>query len=68
MSQTTANDDLRLLISARDAAKTLSISGRTLWTLTWPRGPIPCVRLRGRVLYSPAALQRWIAEQQEANA
>ena len=56
----------KLLVSARDAAETLSISERTLWGLTAPRGPIPCVRLGGRVLYSPEALRKWIAEQQEA--
>jgi hypothetical protein len=57
---------LRLLLSARDAARALSISERTLWGLTAPRGPILVVRLRGRVLYSPEALRRWISEQQEA--
>ena len=55
-----------LLLSAREAARLLSISERTLWGLTSPRGPILCVRLRGRVLYSPDALRKWIAEQQEA--
>ncbi len=56
----------KLLLSARDAAKALSISERTLWGLTAPRGPIPCVRLGGRVLYSPESLRRWIAGQQGA--
>jgi hypothetical protein len=54
----------KLLLSARDAAKALSISERSLWAQTMPRGPIPVVRLSGRVLYSPEALRRWIAEQQ----
>ncbi len=65
MYQTTASNDARLLIPIRDAARAVSVSERTLWGLTQPRGPIPCVRLGGRVLYSPAALTRWI-EQQEA--
>ncbi len=60
------DDDSRLLIPIREAARALSISERTLWGLTRPRGPIPCVRLGGRVLYSPDALRKWIAEQQEA--
>jgi hypothetical protein len=64
MSHTIAADDSRLLIPARDAARALSISERTLWGLTAPRGPIPCVRLGGRVLYSPDALRKWIDEQQ----
>jgi hypothetical protein len=57
---------LKLLLSATDAAEALTISPRTLWSLTAPRGPIPCVRLGSRVLYSPEALRRWIDEQQEA--
>ena len=57
-----------LLIPGRDAAESLSISERTPWGLTSPRGPIPCVRLGGRVLYSPEALRKWIAAQQEAGA
>ena len=68
MYQTSTKDDPRLLIPARDAAKALSISERTLWGLTAPRGPIPCVRLGGRVLYSPEALCRWIAGQQGATS
>jgi predicted DNA-binding transcriptional regulator AlpA len=54
-----------LLLSAREAARVLSISERTLWGLSSPRGPIPRVRLGGRVLYSPEALRKWIGEQQE---
>ncbi len=53
----------RLLLSPRDAARALSISARTLWTNTSPRGPIPCVRLGSRVLYSPDDLQAWIDRQ-----
>jgi hypothetical protein len=56
----------KLLLHARDAAEALSISTRTLWTLTQPRGPIPAVRLGCRVLYDPTALGRWIAQQQTA--
>ena len=58
---------VKLLLNACDAAKALSISTRTLWTLTQPRGPIPAVRLGCRVLYDPITLGRWIAEQQAAN-
>ena len=41
----------RLLISTRDAAKTLSVCEKTLWNITVPRGPIPVVRIGRRVLY-----------------
>jgi predicted DNA-binding transcriptional regulator AlpA len=49
-----------LLLDARQAAAALSISPRTLWSLTSPRGPIPSIRLGTRVLYSTSALQKWI--------
>jgi predicted DNA-binding transcriptional regulator AlpA len=51
----------------RDAAKALGISPRTLWALTAPRGPIPCVRIgtgkRKSVLYPADALRAWLAQQ-----
>ena len=57
-----------LLIPARDAARMLSVSERTLWDWTAPRGTLACVRRpgSGRVLYSVETLRAWIAEQ-EAN-
>ncbi len=54
----------KLLLTAREAARALSISARSLWALTAPRGPIPSVRLGSRVLYDPRALRRFIDEQQ----
>jgi hypothetical protein len=49
----------------RAAAKALSLSIRTLWGLTAPRGPIPCVRIgtgrRQTVLYPVSLLQAWLA-------
>jgi hypothetical protein len=43
----------------------LSISERTLWSITTPRGDLPCVRLAGRtVRYDVATLRRWLADQQ----
>lgn len=56
-----------LLLSIREAARMLGISDRTLWSLTAPRGPIKCVRLTGRVLYSPEALRAFIAQQEAAS-
>lgn len=54
-----------LALRPREAAKALGISPRTLWGLTAPRGPIPCVRVghgkRQTVLYSVAELQAWLS-------
>ena len=59
-----------LALRPREAAKALGISARTLWGLTDPRGPIPCVRVgsgkRKAVLYPTAELQAWLTRQAEA--
>lgn len=59
-----------LALRPREAAKALSISERTLWGLTAPRGPIPCLRIgrgqRKNVLYPVAELQAWMRRQAEA--
>ncbi len=52
----------KMLISAHDAARALSISEKTLWTMTAEKR-IPCVRIGRRVLYSPADLVTWIEQQ-----
>lgn len=56
-----------LALRPREAAKALGISPRTLWGLTSPRGPIPCLRLghgkRQTVLYPVAELQTWLSQQ-----
>ena len=58
-----------LLIPARDAARMLSVSERTLFSMTAPRGPIVSVRIgradsgNPRVLYSVERLREWIAAQ-----
>ena len=54
----------RLAVPPREAARLLSISERTLWGLTAPRGPIPAVRLGRSVRYDVAALRRWLADHQ----
>jgi hypothetical protein len=56
-----------LLLSARDAAAALSVSERTLWARSHPRGPIPVVKIPGTrtVRYSTAALQEFIRATQE---
>ena len=45
-----------LLVRPAEAARLLSVSQRTLWTLT-QSGVLPCVRLGRSVRYSPAALE-----------
>lgn len=50
-----------LLYDTKAASRLLSICPKTLWALTCPRGPIQCVRIGSRVLYSRAALESFIA-------
>lgn len=56
-----------LLVDAREAARMLSISTRTLWSLT-DCGEIPCVRIGRSVRYSVEALRGWIDAQQAQQA
>ena len=59
--QTDATD--KLLMSMIEAAKALSVSPRTLWSRTEPRGPIPVVRIGARTLYPVDRLRQWIDSQ-----
>ena len=59
-----------LALRPREAAKALGISPRTLWGLTAPRGPIPCLRIghsnkRQTVLYPVAELKVWLSREAE---
>ncbi len=60
-----------LALRPREAARALGISQRTLWALTAPRGPIPCVRIgsgkRSAVLYRVADLEAWLAARSSAS-
>lgn len=64
---TTPKGDQRLALRPIEAAKALGISPRTLWGLTAPRGPIPCVKIgdgkRSAVLYRLADLESWLASE-----
>ncbi len=51
------------LLTARDAARLLCVSERTLWKLAQPRGPIPVVRIGRAVRYSVADLAAFIDRQ-----
>ena len=59
MTATTDASDFKLLLTPRDAAKALSISERTLWSLT-QRGDVPVVRLGRSVRYDPRDLTAFI--------
>ena len=62
-SQSSAIAD-RLLLPPREAAQTLSVCEKTLWSMTHPRGSIRCIRLGRSVRYSVDALREFIAAQQ----
>ncbi len=47
----------KLLLTAPEAAGLSSICERTLWGITTPRGPVPCVRIGTGVRYYLADLR-----------
>ena len=55
----------RLLISAAEAARALSVCEKTLWSYSRPRGSIPVVRVGKRALYDLRDLERWVDAQKE---
>ena len=57
----------RLLLTPNEAAASLRISARKLWSLTKAQ-EIPCVRLGKTVRYSPAELTRWIEQKTQGVA
>ncbi len=66
--QTDSNPNIKLLLSAREAARALSICEKTLWSHTYPRGTIPVLRLGARRLYSLRDLEQWIDAQKGGDA
>ena len=59
---------VRLLLSPKEAAQALAISERTLWQMT-KDGVIESIKVGTRsVRYPVAGLERWIAEQVEKSA
>lgn len=57
----------RMLLTPRETAQVLSVCEKTLWSLTRPRGPIPCLRLGRSVRYSVEALREYVARQVESS-
>lgn len=55
------------LLPTREAARALSVSERTLFTLT-QRGDIPAVRIGRSVRYDPADLHRFIEQAKNRHA
>lgn len=54
----------QLLLSAREAAKALSVCEKTLWSMT-KRGELPVVRIGRSVRYSIDDLKNWIQKKSE---
>lgn len=62
----TVPSPLAPLLTSREAAAILSVSARTLWTLT-NEGDRPSVRVGHSVRYDPADLRAWIERQKTGN-
>jgi excisionase family DNA binding protein len=60
-----ASFDDRLLVGSRDAARLLSISERTLWSLV-NEGQIACIRIGTCKRYSLSALEAFIAARSQS--
>ncbi len=56
------HEPTELAVSKRKAAEMLSISVKTLWSMTTPRGPIRALRIGRGVRYPLDELRRWISE------
>jgi len=59
--------DIGPLLTAKETAKILNISARTLWTLT-NNGTIPHIRVGRSIRYDRADLLRWIQKQKRKTA
>ena len=57
-----------LAVAARLAAQMISVSPRTLWALTAPRGPIPAARVGRRVVYRIDDLRAYLRHLAEESA
>ena len=67
MSQSNTTNAVTGLLKVLPAADWLGVSDRTLWGLTAPRGPIPCVRVGNSVRYRLADLEAFAADQAAAS-
>jgi excisionase family DNA binding protein len=53
-------EEVKLLLTPPEAAEALAVSERTLWAMTYPRGPIPVVRLGRAVRYCKNSLEEFV--------
>ncbi len=53
-----------MLMDTRSTAAALSVSERTLFEWTEPRGTLKCVRFPNRTMYRPADVNAWLDERQ----
>lgn len=60
MTTTSANPSQ--LLDSKQAAELLGISGRMLWQLSAPRGPIPVCRFDTRLRFKLADLEEFIRQ------
>jgi excisionase family DNA binding protein len=65
MSNSTAD---KLLLTSQEAADALGVCTKTIYSITKPRGPLPCVRIGTSVRYSRRALEQYVSERESANA
>lgn len=64
MDDTSTTGQPKLLLTPREAARALSVSERTLWSWTKPRGDLVAVRAgRRAVRYHIRDLEQWIEDQ-----
>ena len=61
---TTTLPTSKLTLNRHETAAAIGISVRSLDALTHPKGPIPCLRLGSRVLFSVDSLRQFIANQE----
>lgn len=54
------------LLTPKEAAKSLAVCDKTLWSITRPRGALACVRIGRSVRYDPKDLRRYIDAVREA--
>ncbi len=64
---TDAGDVAPLLVNVKQAAALLGISARTLFSITAPRGDLPCVIIGRCVRYRLSDLERFCEERARAS-
>ena len=58
-----------LLLTPRETARAMSMSERTLYSLTEPRGDIPVIRAGGNIVrYSVSDLREWARKKSSENS